>query len=425
MTLATTLPILVRRCLGSLLCSCLLMQCSQDEPKQREPSKPNATTRPGDQKLDLEARDVADLLVAAIAGPDAKSLDRVFFRISLEKPGKTGVALVKGSAWLSREGKARFSLQRGEEPIQLSFVSPAGVLRGTVNGPLAPAEENEVQRMQELTVLLQGLLCWDLLDPKVALSLGEDWSLESRIPATQQRSAHKFVRRFTEEGRTSSLLIDDKDYAFEGKRDGLHGSLPRRVLLPLARQTLNLEAWLSKAEFKPGLLDPKQQTRQKTGMVVGEEQENQTPTLREYGPIWEVAIQDPLDWERRVQILTQDIIQPFSDAGLGPAGLPSLTNNGKLLLHLRRRDGKEGKPRAPKGYRLELRKSRVSAVVYVTCTWSAAEKTLLAKLEPYIQKLGLRARGPLWMSPYIDWATVQEGPGPKQKIRIRGEIRVR
>ena len=375
------------------------------------------------------ARERAMAFIQSISGSKPKSLDRAFVQISLQTPGKDSKVLSRGSAWLSRnthgnQHQGRFALRQEKDAVQLSFVNENEVLRGPAKGPFAPAEEKEARRMQELNLLLQTLLCWDLLDPRIQLSLPAPDRLRSQGPASKDRPGHRIERGVGKDRKKPTLTIDGKDYRLEGSIGGPVGSLPRRVLLPESGQILEIEAWLTGAEFKTGFLDPTQSTDQSQTLVVGREPENAKPMLREFGPVWEIAIQDPEDWASRVRILTQEVPPPFMQAGLSSAGLPTLTSNGKILIHVRSADGKT-RPRAPKGYRLEHRASRVSAVVYVTCSWAQSKKALRKKLEPYIKKLGLRARGPLWMSPYLDWATASEGPGAKDRIKIRGEIRVR
>jgi len=420
---------------GLLLLLALLCQCSKPAPKQQRTGQPEQGAEPeSDQKTEpakvkpANAREVANRHLEWLAGADLETLDRAFFRFALEKLGKPGQIQANGSAWLSREGKARLSLRRGEDAIQLSFVSKNQVLRGPATGPFAPAEEQEAKRILELTTLMQCLLGWDLLQPKVQLDLIGTTVLESKSVGSPTQPGQTVRRGWSQLAVASpleSLSIDGTTHDLEGARAGLRGSLPERIQLPAAKQVLHIEAWLTKAEFKPGYLDPKRSRKQTSALVMGEEQENKAPTLHEYGPVWEVAIKDPGDWKGRVRVLADEIPQPFMDAQLRPAGLPTLTDNGKMLIHVLPTDETVTRPKAPKGYRLQKREGRISAVVYVRCTWAEAEKTLQAKLGPYLQELGLRARGPLWMSPYLDWSRVREAPPAAQKIKIRGEIRVR
>ena len=432
--------------LMSLGCG-LSLQCSDASPEtpatgttassgiQQSPTQDAAGEEQGKGKQagvpELTARDLADRHLAWISGKDLVSLDRAFFRFTLEKPGqpdKPARVVAQGSAWLSREGKARIALRRGEDAVQLSFVSRDGVQRGPAEGPFAPAEERESQRMQELTLALETLLGWDLLVPKVRLTLLDRQALRSESPgpdAPSKRIVERGWKGGKDLGNTlASLKIDGRSFALEGRRAGLSGSLPERIRLPLTDLSLHLETWLTQAEFAPGHLDPGSVVKQRSALVMGQEEENHKPTLREYAKTWEVALDDPGDWEGRFRILTKEIPQPFLDAGLRPSGLPTLTDNGKMLIHVRPADEKVARPKAPKGYRLQARGRRVSAVVYADCTWAEAPQKLRRRLEPYIEKLGLRARGPLWMSPYLDWSSLEKAPGSDKKIKIRGEIRV-
>ena len=96
-----------------------------------------------------------------------------------------------------------------------------------------------------------------------------------------------------------------------------------------------------------------------------------------------------------------------------------------MLIHFHPDPNKpKGKLRVPKGRKARRRKERIAAVVWVKTSWDEAAVILSKKLEAYVNKLGLERLGPLWMSPLIEM-NLAKLPRKKQKLWIRGEIRVK
>ncbi|MEZ5989218.1 MAG: hypothetical protein R3F30_08865 [Planctomycetota bacterium] len=390
--------------IAGLVAAIAIGGCGRDEEPGKGGQGPSARapTQAERERLHLDV----------LAGDRPDRLDRAVLDLVLgdEETGKTQV-----TASLARTGRARLVLREADEFARTAFLGPDGVHVGPADGPWVPLDGKAAERLCEVADLCAAILAWDLRATNDAATGGRKTAWSGR----------PLRRDLTADGRLEALVLGERRYRVEGRVETAFGELPARLVAEggagLGR--LSIERGLLDARFRAGLLEPERAGANGKAVEVAAERRDGKPSLAEYPAFYEVDLGEPADLDEAVRILTQEVPGRFHAAGLEPTGLPVFVEGSGLRLGVRRADGKV--PEAPDGYGLARRDGRVSAYAFVEARWDEAAKRLHAVLDPYLRRMGLEARGALWISPYLELGSISEAPAPETRLVLRGEIRVR